>query len=674
MKKIVSHMKTDKTLVLCSCDHSIKYNSEAFKAGGFDDVITTDQLCGQDMDVAVAALTQRDQVVFACEQQARTFEQLTEELHAENALQASLDLIDLRDRAGWTGPDEKIKQVEAKQLALLADATLDRPGTKVREVASNGTCLIIANDASVLSFAETLGEELAVTCVLEQAPETIQPSAHYDLAVGHIQSISGGLSAFEVVFNQFSTLVATGRGASQFTTPRDAASSTCDIVIDLVSDESLLAAESTRNGYLREPAPDAIRLSTLGAQAKALVGTFEKPLYVKYEGSMCAHSRSRKTGCTRCIDTCGAKAIRSNGDGIYIDPDMCGGCGGCASVCPTGAIVYDDPPFEFLVKRLKTLVQTFMAHAEIPPRVLFIDRTFGRQLISDAARFSQGLPADVIPYEVDNVELIGHAELLATLAAGGSEALILKSPRTAKTAITNQSGLTHRLLSPTRVDPARVRILDVSDIESLESALYGTRMPAFKHDEVALLGGRREVAKRVIAAFLEHDGEQAISVALEAGDPYGAIEVDSDKCTLCLACVSQCPTGALNDRSDRPEINLVENACVQCGLCANTCPEQAITLKPQLSFGKQTLEQVSLHGEDPFECIECGRPFGVKSTIERIIEKLDGNHWMYTNSDNTKLVKMCDDCRINAQYHDENAPLRGPDRPRVRTTDDYLDS
>ncbi|HAB78014.1 MAG TPA: ferredoxin, partial [Gammaproteobacteria bacterium] len=350
------------------------------------------------------------------------------------------------------------------------------------------------------------------------------------------------------------------------------------------------------------------------------------------------------------------------------------GCGGCASVCPTGAIVYDDPPFEFLVKRLKTLVQTFMAHAEIPPRVLFIDRTFGRQLISDAARFSQGLPADVIPYEVDNVELIGHAELLATLAAGGSEALILKSPRTAKTAITNQSGLTHRLLSPTRVDPARVRILDVSDIESLESALYGTRMPAFKHDEVALLGGRREVAKRVIAAFLEHDGEQAISVALEAGDPYGAIEVDSDKCTLCLACVSQCPTGALNDRSDRPEINLVENACVQCGLCANTCPEQAITLKPQLSFGKQTLEQVSLHGEDPFECIECGRPFGVKSTIERIIEKLDGNHWMYTNSDNTKLVKMCDDCRINAQYHDENAPLRGPDRPRVRTTDDYLDS
>jgi hypothetical protein len=175
MKKIAPHMKTNKTLILCSCDHSIKYNPEAFKSQGFDDVITTDQLCGQDMDVAIAALTQRDQVVFACEQQARVFEQLTEELQAENALQASLDLIDLRDRAGWTGADEQTKHVEAKQLALLADATLDRPGTKVREVASNGTCLIIAKDASVLSFAETLGEELAVTCVLEQTPEAIRP-------------------------------------------------------------------------------------------------------------------------------------------------------------------------------------------------------------------------------------------------------------------------------------------------------------------------------------------------------------------------------------------------------------------------------------------------------------------------------------------------------------------
>ena len=159
--------------------------------------------------------------------------------------------------------------------------------------------MIIAKDARVLSFADTLGEELAVTCVLEKQPTSVSPSRNYDLSIGQIQSVSGGLGAFDVTFTQFATLIATGRGATQFTPPKETASSHCDIVIDLVSEQSLLAAEATRDGYLRAPNADALKLTLLGAQAKALVGTFEKPLYVKYEGSICAHSRSQKTGCTR---------------------------------------------------------------------------------------------------------------------------------------------------------------------------------------------------------------------------------------------------------------------------------------------------------------------------------------------------------------------------------------
>ena len=62
----------------------------------------------------------------------------------------------------------------------------------------------------------------------------------------------------------------------------------------------------------------------------------------------------------------------------------------------------------------------------------------------------------------------------------------------------------------------------------------------------------------------------------------------------------------------------------------------------------------------------------MKSTIERVVEKLSGQHWMYTNSDNTRLIQMCDDCRIAAQYHQENSPFRMGERPRVRTTDDDL--
>ncbi len=174
-KNSPTYMKTNKTLILCSCDSSLKYDPEVFKRQGFDDVILIDQLCGNDLDVAVAALTQRDQVVFACEQQSQIFDQLTEELHLENALKASLDLIDLRDRAGWTAQGRE--RIICRGQTTSAFGRRDSRSTwhKVREITSSGTCLIIAKNSDVLSFAETLGEELAVTCVLEGTTSERQP-------------------------------------------------------------------------------------------------------------------------------------------------------------------------------------------------------------------------------------------------------------------------------------------------------------------------------------------------------------------------------------------------------------------------------------------------------------------------------------------------------------------
>jgi hypothetical protein len=179
------------TLVLCTCDKTMQFDADALQQRGFDQVITTDQLCGSDLDVAVSALNQTQDVVFACEQQAQVFEQIQYELSQEDQLNASLSLIDLRDRAGWSAPHASRREITAKQAALLADAQLERPGTPAREVTSNGTCLIIAHDASVLPFAEQLGEELAVTCVLEQPPVMTAPSSNYDLATGKIRSIQG---------------------------------------------------------------------------------------------------------------------------------------------------------------------------------------------------------------------------------------------------------------------------------------------------------------------------------------------------------------------------------------------------------------------------------------------------------------------------------------------------
>ena len=79
-----------------------------------------------------------------------------------------------------------------------------------------------------------------------------------------------------------------------------------------------------------------------------------------------------------------------------------------------------------------------------------------------------------------------------------------------------------------------------------------------------------------------------------------------------------------------------------------------------------------LHSEEPFACIECGKLFGTKSTIEKIVAKLEGVHSMFTNSDNARLIQMCDDCRVKAQFRHTDNPFQMGQRPRVRTTEDYL--
>jgi hypothetical protein len=83
------------------------------------------------------------------------------------------------------------------------------------------------------------------------------------------------------------------------------------------------------------------------------------------------------------------------------------------------------------------------------------------------------------------------------------------------------------------------------------------------------------------------------------------------------------------------------------------------------------LEQTVLNEEEPFACVECGVLFGVKSSIERITEKLSAGVGAFANPDALKLVQMCGDCRVNAQFHSTNNPFTDNERPRVRTTADY---
>jgi len=637
--------------------------ASAAQASGAATVTRCTDLCGAEIGTAAEALGQDGVTLIACAQQARLFSELADEVEAPGVLLTT----DIRDRAGWSAD----AQTFAKQAALLAEAALARPATPVRDIVSGGTVMILGRADVALPAAARLADRLAVTCLLTDTPDDLVPDDGFDVALGRLKSASGALAGFSVAVDGYAPVIAAGRGAARFADPVDGAKSGCDIILDLRGGTALFPAPDKREGYLRADPGDPLAVERAIFAAADLQGVFEKPLYIRYDSAVCAHSRAGQTGCNRCLDVCPTGAILPDGDHVSIDPDICAGCGACAAVCPSGAASYDDPAVGFLFTRLRTLASAYRAAGGVNPRVLFHDAGHGAEMIRLAARFGRGLPADVIPVEVANVEGVGHAEILAALGVGFASATVLIGPRTDRAVPEGEAALAQAILRGTGHAAECIALIDPADPEVLEDALYGKGTPALLAEPILPLGGRREVTRLTAAALA---GDSGPAIALPEGAPYGAVVIDAEACTLCLACVSLCPVGALGDSPDKPQVRFQETACLQCGICENTCPERAITLAPQLDLGNAALSHRVLHEEEPFECISCGKPFGVKSTIHAVMEKLEGKHWMYTGSDNTKLIQMCDDCRVNAQYHQEDSPFRGPDRPMVRTTQDYLDA
>lgn len=641
-------------LLLCDCLGS--QNVDATRIG---DVTSLDpskvytNLCGTQAETATKAIEAGD-VIVACTQERAFFEMLAEELGVD-----SPPFVDIRDRAGWS---DDSKTAGPKQAALAAEATLTLPAAKVIDVVSEGTCLIIGAGEAVFAAAAQLCDTLAVT-VLQTDTSDVPLDRRFDVVRGTVRNLNGALGQFSVRINGFSQLLPGGRGAFAFSDPKDGALSECDVVIDLTGAPALVPAPHKREGYLRADPRQPVAVAATLAEAAQMVGAFEKPLYIALEPALCAHSRAEQTGCSKCLNICPTGAITSDGDHVAIDPMICAGCGACAALCPSGAIAYDAPPVSAVFRRLDTLSSTYRKAGGKAPRLLVHDADHGSEMISLAARFGRGLPANVIPFSMDSLAAFGHAEMMAALSCGFASVDVLLAPRSERETPQNEAALANALSAG-----GRVQVLDVIDPDALSDHLYGAALA----DPVATpslpIGTRRQVA-RVSAKAMVPDAE---ILPLPENAPYGAVLVDTDACTLCLSCVSLCPSGALGDNPDLPQLLFQEDACLQCGICANICPETAITLEPRMNLTDAAFSQVVLNEEEPFACIDCGALFGVKSTIEKITEKLAGKHSMFATSDAAKMIQMCDNCRIQAQYHSQNNPF-ALGAPRIpRTTDDYL--
>ncbi|WP_424966416.1 4Fe-4S binding protein [Dinoroseobacter sp. S375] len=644
-----------KTLLLCDCLGTQTVDADALsEATGMACSKVHTGLCMHQTEALATAIATGETAV-ACAQETQLFEELAEDLGVEAPL-----TFDLRDRAGWS---EQGAEAGPKMAALVADALIEAPATPAVDISSAGQCLILGRPEVALAAAEQLAEHLSVTVLLETA-EDLPLHRGFDVVVGKLRSATGSLGQFAITLDALQQVQPGGRGAFALTPPQDGARTECDLVLDLRGGASLFPAPEKRDGYLRaDPgAPNLVAGAVLAASH--MVGTYEKPLHVGLSQPLCAHSRAGQEACRNCLDICPTGAISPDGDHVTIDPMICAGCGACAALCPSGAITAQDPPVPYLMRRVGAMVQAYTKAGGTAPRLLVHDAGHGAEMIALSARFGRGLPADVIPMSLEKVSGFGHAEALGALASGFAAVDVLIAPTTEREALDREVALANALS-----DTSRMGLIDVADPDALSDHLYGADVAPNAVQPVLPMGDRRQITR--LAAKALHGSESDAVLSLPENAPYGAVLVDTNSCTLCLSCVSLCPSGALTDNPDMPQLKFQEDACLQCGLCADICPEKAIALEPQFNLGDSALSEVVKHEEEPAACIECGALFGVKSTIEKIVEKLEGKHHMFANSDAAKMIRMCDDCRVNAQFHSQNNPFAGNERPKPRTTADY---
>lgn len=634
------------------------------------EIATFRQLCRAELDQFRNAAKAGGSLAVACTQEVARFTE------AAGERPERIDFVNIRETAGWSSEGNA---AGPKMAALLAAAAETAPDFPLVTLSSEGVILIYGRDERAIEAGGLLADHLDVTVMIRR-PAQIEPPAatSFPIVQGTIRNAQGHFGAFELTIDDFAAPRPSSRDHFVFEAPRNGATSRCDLVLDLSGDAPLFPAHDLRDGYLRADPRDPAAMLRAVLKARDLVGSFDKPKYVNFTAELCAHSRSNLIGCHRCLDLCPTGAITPAGDHVNVNAEVCAGCGQCAAACPTGAASYALPPADTQLHQLRAMLLAYHDAGGERPVLLVHDRQHGSPLIDALARHGGGLPANVLPFAVNEVTQLGLEAIVAAFAYGAASVrfLLRAKPLHDLTGLSQTIAMADAILAGLGFNGDRVATIETDDPDALDGHLR-TIAPFATVAQPATfrtVGKRRDLLRFALSELHRIAPSPTDVIALPEGAPLGAISVNTDGCTLCLSCVSVCPTGALRDDPERPVLKFVEDACVQCGLCQSTCPEKVITLRPQIDFRAARAPAQVIKEEEPALCVRCGKPFGVRSTINRVAAKLEGRHWMYPAGDKRlDALRMCADCRVITMSEQQFDPFAGvPERAPPRTTDDYL--
>ncbi len=361
----------------------------------------------------------------------------------------------------------------------------------------------------------------------------------------------------------------------------------------------------------------------------------------------CVNSRFRQRECTICQDVCPVQAIDVfPGDphlpanpAVYIDGDVCAGCGLCVHACPTGAI--EQPGRREWQRRLHATAAALPGAIEL---TCPLGEEASRSPVTTRIRTQRCLSALSL---ADLIDLARNREqdiwlddrLCAICPLSNAHSTILHMVQQANTLLAAWGRVTRvrtYTLDQERLEESHV----VAEYTSGETPLsrrelfhvirgYMVRaalsmaeelIPTVQEGHVSPLDERlrQEVPphRRHLTAALQRLGAPQAEIIDLTDLPWTVVQV-SDACSACGLCARFCPTGALrfhlipprSDENGSFALTFIPPDCVDCGVCALACPETAISYGHVIyTSWLVTREEALLHEGEVVPCEMCGAP------------------------------------------------------------------